>query len=114
MEELQASAASGADPRSREALLSALPALLRERAAQVLDVDTGAAATGALEKLCLCLKGVGEWCDVALCAAALSLLPLRSIWAASLTHFVSRASLPRRLDSLQTHPIQRCKTRSPS
>lgn len=57
-EEAAAAATSG-DSRARDTLLAALPSLLRSRAGAVLDVDTSAATTGPLEKLCLALRTAG-------------------------------------------------------
>lgn len=56
-EESAAAAASG-DSRAKDTLLATLPQLLRARAGAVLDVDTSAATTGPLEKLCLALRAV--------------------------------------------------------
>lgn len=68
-EEGAAAAASG-DSRAKDTLLATLPQLLRARAGAVLDVDTSAATTGPLEKLCLALRAVGQSLLGRCCVAA--------------------------------------------
>jgi len=48
--------AGAGDSRARASLLTFLPPLLRDLREKVLDVESGEAATGLLERLCLALK----------------------------------------------------------